>query len=236
MAGRRAISSPILLLGAACLRAGRALLRSRVAARSSRDGSEWRIWAVRCGARTPMIAWVRCRPRSSMTLRLTTPYLIEATGDADVEVRIAACRFWHRGRITGRWLISVLSTAAGTPARDSRRRGTDPGPDSGRKHGTSQAKHSPSAPAAFSGRGNGDPLPVAQGPAERGEGRGGRALGEGPGPAPAELVAAADDTDRGVRLAVAKSSAATGTDPTTPRRPGSSALWSPTRDRSLIAS
>ncbi|MGC8639951.1 MAG: hypothetical protein ACP5XB_08765 [Isosphaeraceae bacterium] len=119
MAGRRAISSPIFY--SALLACGLIGLYYGVELASPLVGKWVEQWRL-----TRSMHSVDARSRLGTVLMmehldpaLTTPYLIEATGDADVQVRVAACRvvFWPPGRRTGRSFCRYYLGRRMTPTR-----------------------------------------------------------------------------------------------------------------------
>ena len=209
MAGRRAISSPIFY--SALLACGLIGLYYGVELASPlvrKWVEQWRLsQSLRSADARARLGTVLLMAQKDPAL--TTPYLIKATGDADVEVRVAACRVLASRANHGPLLLSTLSRAADDAREEVRAEVARilgrivAGSTVREKQG--QASRPPPAPditteaAALLDRLLKDPKGDVRAAAAE-------ALGEGgPGPAPRELVAAAADADRGVRLAVARS-------------------------------
>lgn len=199
MAGRRAISSPIFY--AALLACGLIGLYYGVEVGSplvARWFGQWRVWQSMRSA-DPHARLTVVRSMEHMDPELTTAALIEATGDTDVAVRVAACRRLASRANRPPGLVAVLSAAANKQDLEIRVSVAQIlGLIVAGNLARSQASDSQAEATAVLCRLLHDPQSEVRALAAY-------ALGEGgAGSAPAELVAAADDPDHDVRLAVAR--------------------------------
>ena len=135
---------------------------------------------------------------------LTTPYLIDAVKDPSVVVRIAACRILAMRDTPDELLIPVVAAEAGNASDEIR---VDAAQVFGQilARSTQNRKAAGTGPSAAGAKAAAILCQLLKDSSSEVRAEAADSLGEDLGPAPAELVAAADDADRAVRLAVARS-------------------------------
>ncbi len=209
MAGRRRVISSSIFYSAvlACGLVGLYQGVKLAVPQIERWGEQWRLQremrSTDPRSRLGMVLAMEAKDPS-----LTTPYLVQATGDPDAEVRVAACHVLASRGQQRPLLISVLSRTA-NDARDKVRVDTALALGrilAGNRQNARERQAGPADSEAEATAEAGailcqllkDPQSEVRAAAAEGLAHG------GPEPAPAELGAAAADADREVKLAVAR--------------------------------